>query len=66
MNRAFLTGKKVYLRGLEEDDLEYIQNSAKIFLKLGFSKEGRLKDDHFRNGRYYDIVRFGLINKKNK
>lgn len=177
MNKAFLTGKKVYLRGLEEDDLEYIQKwlcdsevthtlfqgdkpllldqikenflndvkagsvifaifdkkknkiigwaglyeldwisrksevrffigeksywkkgfatecvsllinygfqklnlhriyggtneenhgSAKIFLKLGFSKEGRLKDDHFRNGRYYDIVRFGLINKKNK
>lgn len=39
--------------------------SAKIFQKLGFSNEGRSKDDHFRNGRYYDILRFGLINKKN-
>lgn len=39
--------------------------SVKIFRKLGFTDEGISKEGHFRNGRYYDLVRFGLINKKN-
>jgi len=37
--------------------------SVKIFEKLGFEKEGTSKEGHFRNGKYYDLIRFGLINK---
>ena len=38
--------------------------SIKIFRKLGFAEEGILKEDYFRNGRYNDSIRFGLLNKK--
>ena len=37
--------------------------SINIFRKLGFSEEGRFKESHFRNGKYYDLIRFGLLNK---
>jgi len=36
--------------------------SVKIFQKLGFHDEGISKDGFFRDGQYYDLVRFGLIN----
>ena len=36
--------------------------SVKVFRKLGFSEEGISKDGFFRNGRYYDLIHFGLIN----
>lgn len=38
--------------------------SVKIFKKLNFVSEGTSKEAYFRNGKYYDLVRFGLINKK--
>jgi len=37
--------------------------SVNVFKKLGFSEEGISKEGHFRNGKYYDLVRFGLLNK---
>lgn len=37
--------------------------SVNIFKKLGFSEEGVSKEGHFRNGKYYDLIRFGLLNK---
>jgi RimJ/RimL family protein N-acetyltransferase len=40
--------------------------SVKIFRKLGFSQEGISKEGHYRNGRYYDLIRFGLLNKKQR
>ena len=36
----------------------------KIGEKTGFQKEGIFKDAQFKNGRYNDVVRYGLINKK--
>lgn len=40
------------------------KGSIKVFKNNGFHEEGTLKEEHFRNGRYYDVLRFGLINKK--
>lgn len=40
--------------------------SIKVFQKLGFIQEGISKEGHFRNGRYYDLIRFGLLNKGKK
>jgi hypothetical protein len=37
--------------------------SINIFRKLGFSEEGISKESHFRNGKYYDLIKFGLLNK---
>ena len=36
--------------------------SVSVFKKLGFSEEGVSKEGFFRNGRYYDLIHFGLIN----
>jgi len=38
--------------------------SVKIFKNLNFKSEGTFYEAYFRNGKYYDIVNFGLINKK--
>lgn len=35
----------------------------KVGEKLGFQKEGIFKEALFKNGKYSDIVRYGLINK---
>jgi len=38
--------------------------SIRIFKNLKFRSEGTSYEAHFRNGKYYDTIRFGLINKK--
>ena len=38
--------------------------SIKVFKNNKFIQEGILKEEHFRNGKYYDVLRFGVINKK--
>lgn len=48
-------------------EVAIIQNnvgSIKIFEKLGFTKEGILKESIFKNGEYEDLYLYGLINKK--
>lgn len=35
-----------------------------LYKKAGFVKEGVLKDEYFWNGKYHDIVRMAIINKK--
>ena len=40
------------------------KGSIKVFRNNGFFEEGILKEEHFRNGRYYDVIRFGLLNKR--
>jgi len=39
------------------------KGSVKVFKKLKFKQEGIISEGHFRNGKYYDLVTFGLINK---
>ncbi len=39
--------------------------SINVFRKLGFSEEGISKESHFRNGKYYDLIKFGLLNENN-
>ena len=41
-----------------------ITNKAmqKLAFKLGFKKEGIAKDAFFKDGKYYDVVLYGLIN----
>lgn len=39
------------------------KGSVKVFKNNGFFEEGILKEEHFRNGKYYDVIRFGLVNK---
>jgi RimJ/RimL family protein N-acetyltransferase len=32
--------------------------------RTGFTREGLLRDDVYRNGRYYDVVRMGLLRRE--
>jgi len=40
--------------------------SVKVFKKLSFFEEGKTIEGHYRNGKYYDLVHYGLINKSHK
>ncbi|MFC7177584.1 GNAT family N-acetyltransferase [Halosegnis marinus] len=35
--------------------------SARLLGALGFTNEGRLRENHFADGRYYDTLVFGLL-----
>jgi RimJ/RimL family protein N-acetyltransferase len=50
---------KVYLRVAD-----YNKNAVRAYEKVGFKKEGVLKDEVFICGKYYNIIRMGIINKK--
>lgn len=39
------------------------KGSIQVFKKLKFKQEGIIKEGYFRNGKYYDLVTFGLIQK---
>lgn len=41
------------------------RSAVKCYEKAGFKKEGILKDEIYRNGRYYDAVRMSIIRKGN-
>ncbi len=49
---------KVYL-GVMEENIK----AVKAYEKAGFAHEGVLKDDLFRNSRYYDCVNMALLRK---
>jgi ribosomal-protein-serine acetyltransferase len=38
--------------------------SQKLFLKLGFRKEGVLRKHHFLNGKLLDNIVFGLLREE--
>jgi len=40
------------------------EDSLKYHLRLGFEEEGRLKEHVLKNGRYVDVVTFGLLDRK--
>lgn len=38
--------------------------SQRMFEKVGFVQEGRLRESFYLNGRYYDCLRYGLISSE--
>ena len=46
---------------LEAEVAAYNQAAQKLFEKLGFRQEGVLREAKFYNGRYFDILRYGLL-----
>jgi len=38
--------------------------SAKVMLKCGFKPEGKAVDEECKDGKYHNILKFGIINKK--
>lgn len=52
---------KVYL-GCNADD----KRANRCYEKVGFIKEGTIRDYHFRNGRYYDANLYSLLRNEKK
>ena len=58
INHAFC---QLNLHRLEAEVNEYNLPAMKMMEKLGFVKEGVLREARFLNGKYYNIIRFGLL-----
>src|SRR3989338_275627 len=60
VNYAFRTLKlhKIWLMHWKEN-----KKAGHLYKKLGFKKEGILKDEYFWCGKYHDMVRMGVVNK---
>lgn len=66
------SGRLIIEHGLRELNLRriYCGTSAdnigmqKLALKLGMSEEGRRKEAIFKNGRYVDIIEYGLVEQE--
>jgi len=46
---------------LEAEVIEYNQPALTLVRKLGFIEEGRLRQAKYFDGKYFDILRFGLL-----
>jgi RimJ/RimL family protein N-acetyltransferase len=58
MEHAF--GKLNFYR-LEAEVIEYNERALKLVEMLGFTMEGRLRQAKYSDGKYYDILRFGIL-----
>lgn len=56
--------KSMNLHRLEAEIYEYNTAAQKLFERLGFQKEGLLREARFTAGRYYHIIRYGLLRKE--
>ena len=52
---------RMNLQRLEAEVIEYNQPAQKLFEKLGFVLEGRLRQAKYCEGKYYDVLCFGLL-----
>ena len=48
---------------LEAEVIDFNEPSKKLVEKCGFVFEGRLREAKYVNGKYYDILRYGLLKK---
>lgn len=61
--RAFITYcfDELNMHKLRASVYEHNDPSIGLFEKLGFEREGRLRDEYYKQGEYRDIIRFGLL-----
>lgn len=53
--------KKMNLYRLEAEVVDYNDKAKSLFEKVGFVLEGRLREAKYNDGKYYDLLRFGLL-----
>lgn len=49
---------------IEAEVIDFNEASKKLVEKTGFTFEGRLREAKYVNGKYYDILRYGLLKKE--
>ncbi len=54
------------LHTLKLEVMEDNERAIKLYTKLGFKEEGRLKEFINRNGRWIDVIVMGIINPKHE
>ncbi len=52
---------RMNLHRLEAEVIEFNKPSLKLMKTLGFKKEGTLREAKYFNGKYWNILRFGLL-----
>ena len=57
---------KMNLHRLEAEVYEFNHVSIKLMESLGFKKEGVLREAQFSNGKYWDIIRYGILRNEFK
>jgi len=53
--------KHLNLHRLEAEVIDYNPAAIRLVEKLGFVNEGRLREARYFDGKYYDILRYGLL-----
>lgn len=53
--------EQLNLHRINSSALAFNERSLKLHLKLGFKEEGRQRDGIFKNGKFHDLVGFGLL-----
>lgn len=61
MELAFNT---LNLYRLEGEVMEYNEPSIKLIESLGFKFEGRLREARYIDGKYWDILRYGILKRE--
>ncbi|MDZ7764675.1 MAG: GNAT family protein [Melioribacteraceae bacterium] len=61
LNYAF---NKMNLHRVEAEVIEYNKASIKLIRKFNFVEEGRLREAKYSDGKYWDIIRYGLLKKE--
>jgi RimJ/RimL family protein N-acetyltransferase len=56
--------KQLQLRRIESRTLEFNERSIGLLKKLGYKKEGRLRKAKFKDGRFWDVLVFGLLREE--
>lgn len=51
---------------LEAEVYDYNQGSIRLLEKLGFTKEGVLREAKYADGKYHDIIRYGILKDEYK
>jgi RimJ/RimL family protein N-acetyltransferase len=58
LEHAFLT---LNLHRVDLHVFEHNQRAIKVYKKIGFVEEGRLRDHHYREGRYFDTFIMSIL-----
>lgn len=49
---------------LEAEVMEFNEPSIRLMESLGFKLEGRLREARYVDGKYWDILRYGILRRE--
>jgi RimJ/RimL family protein N-acetyltransferase len=58
--------QQLNLHRISSGAIAFNERSIKLHKKVGFREEGRLREAYFKNGRYHDLVLFGILREEGK